>query len=483
MSNSATTSFFWYDFETTGVDPAKDRPMQFAGIRTDLDFNPIGEPIMLYCKLADDVLPHPDACLLTGITPQDANREGLNESEFMGLIEKELATPGTCALGYNTLRFDDEVVRHSFYRNFIDPYAREWQNACSRWDIIDLVRMTYAMRPEGIKWPKKEDGTYSFKLEDLTVANGIMHEQAHDALSDVHGTIALAKLIKETQPKLFDYYFSMRDKASLQQFIDPIRMKPFLHISGMFGQERKFSAFVVPVAPHPTNKNGIIVYDLMADAQPLIDLSVDEIRERVFTRKEALGDGVERLPLKVLHINKCPAVAPATFLKDESVVARLGLDGDICRGNLAKIKQASGLAAKLTQVFMQEHERIDKDPDLMLYSGGFFSRDDKLRMEEIRQTPSDILGELEMTFDDRRLPEMFTRYLARNYPEQMNGEQREEWEEYRRIRLLEKDGSGSINMEQYFARLNELAMDESLPDSKRIMLQDLADYAQSIYPY
>ena len=482
VSKSATTSFFWYDFETTGVDPAKDRPMQFAGIRTDLEFNPIGDPIMLYCKLAEDVLPHPDACLLTGITPQDANREGLPEAQFLAQIEAELALPGTCSLGYNTLRFDDEVVRHSFYRNFIDPYAREWQNGCSRWDIIDLVRMAYAMRPEGIEWPKKEDGSYSFKLEDLTKANGIAHEQAHDALSDVHGTIALAKLIKVKQPKLFDYYYSMRDKASLQQFIDPIRMKPFLHISGMFGQERKFAAFVAPVAPHPTNKNGIIVYDLMCDAQPLIDLSVEQIRERVFSSKEILGD-VERLPLKVIHLNKCPAVAPATFLKDQSVVNRLGLDGSICRANLAKIKQASGLAAKLTQVFMQEYDQIDKDPDLMLYSGGFFSRDDKQRMEEIRQTPNDIIGELDMTFDDRRLPEMFTRYIARNCPEQLNAQQREEWEEYRRIRLLESDGSGSITMQAYFNRLNELAMDESLADSKRIMLQDLADYAQSIYPY
>ncbi|MCO4787212.1 MAG: exodeoxyribonuclease I, partial [Marinomonas atlantica] len=316
----------------------------------------------------------------------------------------------------------------------------------------------------------------------LTKENGIAHEQAHDALSDVHGTIAIAKMIKDKQPKLFDYYYCMRDKGSLQQFVDPVRMKPFLHISGMFGQEKKFSAFVVPLAPHPTNKNGVIVYDLMADAQPLIDLSIEEIQKRVFSTKEELGD-TERLPLKTIHLNKCPAVAPATFLKDEQVVTRLGLNGDICRKNLALLRDAPGLAAKLSQVFMQTFERIDKDPDLMLYSGGFFSRDDKTRMEEIRNTPSDILGELEMTFDDRRLPEMFTRYLARNYPDQLNSDQREEWEEHRRVKLLQEDGGGSLTMDQYFKRLNELAMDESISDSKRIMLQDLADYAQGIYPF
>ncbi len=481
MTSVAPTSFFWFDFETTGVDPARDRPMQFAGIRTDLDFNPIGEPIMFYCRLAEDVLPQPQACLLTGIAPQDANREGLCEAEFMQAIEAELSQPGTCALGYNTIRFDDEVVRYGFYRNFIDPYAREWQNNCSRWDIIDLVRMTYAIRPEGIVWPKNEDGQVSMKLEALTQANGIAHEQAHDALSDVYGTIEIAKLIKDKQPKLFAYYMKMRQKHELQQFIDVARMKPFLHISGMFGQTKKYAGFVVPIAPHPTNKNGVIVYDLMADAQPLVDLSAEEIRQRVFSSRDSLGD-MARLPLKVIHYNKCPAVAPATFLKDEEVVKRLELDGDVCRQNLSIIKKHSGLAAKVSDVYAQEERPILKDPDLMLYAGGFFSREDKARMETIRSTPANLLGELEMSFDDRRLPEMLMRYIARNYPENLSESQRKEWEEYRQLRLLEKDGGGSIHMDAYFAELNAIAQTPDLPQSKQIMLQDLADYAQSIYP-
>lgn len=481
MTSTGPTSFFWFDFETTGTDPARDRPTQFAGIRTDLDFNLIGEPIMFYCRLSEDVLPQPEACLLTGITPQDANREGLCEAEFMQAVEAELSQPGTCALGYNTIRFDDEVVRHGFYRNFIDPYAREWQNNCSRWDIIDLVRMTYAMRPEGIEWPKGEDGQVSMKLEALTKANNIAHEQAHDALSDVYGTIEIAKLIRDKQPKLFNYYLKMRQKHELQQFIDPIRMKPFLHISGMFGQARKYSAFVVPLAPHPTNKNGVIVYDLMADAQPLLDLTVEDIRHRVFTRQEELGE-MARLPLKVIHYNKSPAVAPATFLKDKSVVERLELDGDICRRNLALLKQHPNLAAKISDVFIQEERTIPNDPDLMLYSGGFFSREDKARMETIRATPPEALNELEMSFDDRRLPEMLMRYIGRNYPDHLSEQQRVEWEEYRMIRLMESDGGGSITMQAFFERLNSIAQTDELTPSKQIMLQDLADYAQSIYP-
>ena len=481
MTSSAPTSFFWFDFETTGVDPAKDRPMQFAGIRTDLDFNPIGDPIMFYCRLSEDVLPNPEACLLTGITPQDANRDGVCEAEFMQAVEREMSVPGTCSLGYNTLRFDDEVVRFGFYRNFIDPYAREWQNNCSRWDVIDLVRMAYAIRPDGIKWPTDDEGNVSLKLEALTKANGISHEQAHDALSDVYGTIAMAKLIQKTQPKLFDYYFKMRQKSELQNFINPLKITPFLHVSGMFGRDNMYAAFVAPIAPHPKNKNGVILFNLMDDAQQLIDLSIEEIRHRVFSKVEALGDE-KRIPLKVLHYNRCPAVAPSAFLKDSTVVERLKLDGDVCRRNLSIIKSAPGLSEKISQVFLQENLPIHKDPDHMLYSGGFFSSDDKKRMKTIRETPSEHLGELSLSFDDRRLPEMLMRYIGRNYPDQLSDAQRVEWEEYRRIRLMEADGGGSISMDEYFNTLNRIAQSEDLPNTKQILLQDLADYGQSIYP-
>ncbi len=481
MTSSAPTSFFWFDFETTGVDPAKDRPMQFAGIRTDLDFNPIGEPIMFYCRLAEDVLPNPEACLLTGITPQDANREGLCEAEFMQAIEKEMSVPGTCCLGYNTLRFDDEVVRFGFYRNFIDAYAREWQNNCSRWDVIDLVRMAYAIRPEGIKWPEDAEGNVSLKLEALTKANGIMHEQAHDALSDVYGTIEMAKLIRQKQPKLFDYYFKMRQKSELHTFINTFKMTPFLHISGMFGRDKKYAAFVAPIAAHPTNKNGVILFDLMEDAQVLLDLSVEDIRKRVFSTADELN-GETRIPLKVVHYNRCPAVAPSAFLKDTAVVQRLELNGDTCRKNLSIIKSSPGLADKISKVFIQESAPIHKDPDQMLYSGGFFSSDDKKRMETIRTTAPEYLNELSLSFDDRRLPEMLMRYIGRNYPDQLSDTQREEWEEYRRLRLMNVDGGGSIHMEAYFSKLNQLAQEPELTHTKQIMLQDLADYGQSIYP-
>lgn len=148
-----TTSFYWHDYETWGTDPRRDRAVQFAGLRTDLDFNPIGRPLMVYAKPADDMLPQPGACLVTGITPQHARKEGVCEADFFRAVHDELSRPGTCALGYNSIRFDDEFTRYGLYRNFYDPYAREWQNGNSRWDIIDTVRLMRALRRKGSTGP------------------------------------------------------------------------------------------------------------------------------------------------------------------------------------------------------------------------------------------------------------------------------------------------------------------------------------------
>ncbi|MCG8428328.1 MAG: exodeoxyribonuclease I, partial [Chromatiales bacterium] len=311
------STFYWHDYETWGANPRTDRAAQFAGIRTDLDFNIVGQPLNIYCRPSDDILPHPEACLITGITPQHALREGVVEAEFFTVINEELGRPGTCGVGYNSLRFDDEFTRYGFYRNFIDPYAREWQNGNSRWDVIDMVRLTRALRPEGIEWPVNEEGVTSFRLELLTEANGISHEAAHDALSDVYATIAMAKLVKEKQPRLFDYAFQLRDKRKVSGLIDPQKMEPVLHVSSMFPAQLGCISMVVPLTWHPANSNGIIVYDLRHDPTPLIELDEAEIHKRMFTPTSELPEGVERIPLKTVHINKSPVIAPLNTLTDE----------------------------------------------------------------------------------------------------------------------------------------------------------------------
>jgi len=472
------TTLYWHDYETSGTDPRFDRPMQFAGIRTDEDLNIIGEPLMIYCKPAGDFLPHPQAALITGLTPQQAEKDGLTEAEFITRIHDELSEPGTCGVGYNSLRFDDEFTRFTLFRNFFDAYAREWQNGNSRWDIIDMVRLTRALRPEGIQWPDREDGKPSFRLEDLTAANGIEHSGAHDALADVYATIAMAKLIKNAQPKLYDFVFNHRRKHDVAPLLNLHERKPVIHVSRMYPSDYCGTALVVPLAKDPNNNNGIIVYDLRHDPSDLIELNAETLRERLFTASADLPEGVERPALKTLHINKCPVVVPASTL-DDAAASRLQIDRDQHDHHLQLLNRAGDLSAKLNAIFTKpEFEPID-DPDASLYGGGFFSDNDKRKMEVIRSAEPDMLKTLSVPFEDGRLPELLFRYRARNWPQTLSAEEQEIWQQYRQQRLGHEAPQPVLNLERFDAALAE-CRGQTLDSDQQQVLSELQDYANRL---
>jgi len=477
-------TFYWHDYETFGANPSRDRPAQFAGLRTDAELNVIGDPLVIFCRPANDFLPHPQACLITGITPQRALAEGLPECEFIASIHRELAVPGTCGVGYNSLRFDDEITRQTLYRNFYDPYAREWRNGNSRWDIIDMVRTTCALRPEGIEWPLREDGLPSFRLEDLTAANGISHTAAHDALSDVHATIALARLIKERQPKLYDYVLHHRDKRSVLAQLDLAGMKPVLHVSGMFGAKRHNIALVVPLAAHPANKNEIICFDLSANPQMLFDLTAVQLQELLYTRTEDLPDGMPRLGLKSIHINRCPIVLTPK-MADPATAQRLGISGDQCRKHLEALRgyrarDAAGFTAKVQAIYGGRSFDSPDDPDLMLYSGGFFSEQDKRVMEQLRAQTPEALATGRFVFEDSRLPEMLFRYRARNYPGSLTPQELARWEEFRYHRLTEPQFGAGYCMEEFQAEIEALMASADFSGAQRALLEQLLDYVDTL---
>ncbi len=472
-------TFYWHDYETWGADPRRDRAAQFAGVRTDQEFRIIGAPLVLYCRPADDMLPHPEACLVTGITPQTALRDGVPEAEFFRLIHGELARPGTCALGYNSIRFDDEFTRYGLYRNFLDPYAREWQNGNSRWDIIDMVRLTRALRPEGIQWPDHPDGKPSFRLEDLSRANGIEHGAAHDALSDVHATIALARLIRARQPRLYDYVYRMRGKRQAAQLLDLSRQSPVLHLSSMYPAAYCGLAMVAPLAEHPINKNGVLVFDLRHDPTPMLDLDADEIHRRLFTPADELPQGIERIPLKTVHLNKCPVVVPMNTLTP-AAAERLSIDPERGMRHLEIIRRAKDLDQKIQRVLERRVFEADGDPDHGLYGGGFFSDDDRERIADIRRKSAQELIGLAPPFDDPRLPELLFRYRARNWPQTLSPEERVRWRAYRHKRLTDASGGASITLDEYRAGLAELRDDPETPVEKRPLLDALAAYADGL---
>ena len=476
-STAEEQTFYWHDYETFGTDPQRDRPVQFAGIRTDIDFNVVDEPLVIYCKPAPDYLPNPDSCLITGITPQLAELKGVCEAEFIGRIHQQLAQPNTCTLGYNNLRFDDEVTRNCLYRNFYDPYAREWQNSNSRWDIIDVLRAARALRPDGIKWPVNEEGIPSLRLDQLSIANGISHETAHDALSDVYATIGIARLVRQAQPKLFQFLLEHRVKTKVVQLLQLGSFKPVVHISSKYAVANNCLAIVLPICKHPTNTNGVIVYDLSIDPEPMLVLSAEDVQQRIFTATNDLPEGVTRIPLKTVHINKCPVLAPVSVIKPADA-ERLTIDLALCQVNIDKIKSAAGLAEKLAAIFNHHpYSEQDSDPDLAIYSGGFFSDADKQKIAQIRVTSPEQLAKSKFSFSDNRLSEMLFRYRARNYPETLNADEQFRWKEFCKNRLTGRLAGGSITLDAFHARLHELRLNNG---SNENVINALDDYAHAL---
>lgn len=465
-------SFFWHDYETWGATVRWDRPSQFAGVRTDLEFNVIGEPVSFYCRPATDRLPEPMAAIITGISPWKAEREGLNEAEFFRRIHQELAEPGTCGLGYNTLRFDDEVTRFGLYRNFHDPYGREWRNGCSRWDIIDMVRLVRALRPEGIEWPRREDGPTSFRLEDLTRANGIAHEGAHDALADVLATIELAKLIRKAQPKLYGYVFGNKDKAAATKLLDLRQPKPLLHISRMFPAERGAMAVVLPLLADAQNRNAIHCYDLSQDPAVWLGLPAEDIRRLLYTTKDELAEqGQLRPAFKTIHLNKCPVLAPLNTLTD-TARTEWQLDLDICEAHRRTLETAPGLVGKLKEVFASRDFGPVDDPEQALYQGFISDADRRLCDQVLRMNP-EALAEARIPFQDSRLPELLFRYRARNWPETLNSAENERWQQLRQRHLHQ----GPLSPADYFAQTAELR--QQYPE-KAALLDDLESWVKHL---
>ena len=472
-------SFLFYDLETFGADPRTSRIAQFAAMRTDTDLNEIEEPISIFVKPADDLLPSPVATLITGISPQRALNEGMNEAQAFAIIFDEMARPETCTLGYNSLRFDDEFVRHGLFRNFYDAYEREWRAGNCRWDLLDVLRLAHALRPEGLIWPKREDGATSFKLEHLAEANGVRIGDAHEALSDVRALIGLARKFRQAQPRLWDYALKLRDKRFSASLIDVAAMTPVLHVSQRFSASRLCSAPVVPLARHPRIDNRVIVFDLEQDPETLLRLSPEEIADRLYTPAADLPEGESRIALKEIHLNKCPVLVAWDHLR-ASDFERLHIDPSQAQARAALLRDAGpALAEKVRQVFASERDRTPPDVDASLYDG-FMGDGDKRIFAEVRATPPLALGAKTFGFRDPRLPELLFRYRARNWPETLSASERARWDDYRRLRLCEQRGLSEYSFDTFRAEIVSLRLAHAGDGSRQALLDRLEAWGQEL---
>ena len=465
-------TFFFYDLETSGLNPRQDRIMQFAGQRTNINLEPIGEPYNLLVTLNDDTLPSPDALMVTGITPQKTVEEGYTEAQFARMLSEEIFTPDTIAVGFNNIRFDDEFIRHLLWRNFNDPYEWSWKDVRSRWDLLDVVRLTRALRPEGINWPLDAKGEPSNRLELITSANGIAHENAHDALADVTALIAVTKLIKQKQPQLYDYLLKMRDKKVVQQLVNVDDKKPFVYASGRYDKEFAKTTVAFPLT---TSRNGgVVVYDLRYDPTPFVELSTEELSKKIFASwEERQAEDFVKLPVKELQYNRCPAVAPLGVLEQGDGWQKISLDLKTVQKHQNILLNHPDFAEKLRTIF--ENKPAFKklpDPEAQLYDG-FLNDRDRIRVEAVRNADERELVDFHPEFQDERLAPLLLHYKARNFPRSLSEDDLAQWETWRAQRL-------QAQLPGFMTALHRLA--PTATDEQQFILQELQLWAESTLP-
>lgn len=456
-------TFFFYDLETSGLSPREDRIMQFAGQRTDLELNPIGDPVNVLIKLSNDTLPSPGAILVTKITPQQTQTDGMTEAEFCEYVANEIFTRNTCAIGYNSVRFDDEFMRHTFWRNFYDPYEWQWKDGRSRWDLLDVVRLTRALRPDGIKWPtqeievkdkdtgkKQKITTETNRLELITKLNGIAHTHAHDALSDVEALIDVTRLIKEKQPKLYEYLLTMRDKKQVAKLVNLDNKQPFVYTCGRYPGEYHKTSVGFPLT---AGRNGnVLVFDLRYN----LDDILKEDRESYFPI------------VKELCLNKCPAVSPLGVLDAKSTEEfpekgkkplvqtgweRIGLSKEIIDKNLKSLLEHPDFAERIRGQYENKPDYPEAfDAESNLYSG-FLSMHDANLCNAVRNADENRLADFHPEFNDERLPELLLHYKAKNFPKSLAEDEAKEWEKYRLARLNRQLPNFTKQMEELQAAL------------------------------
>lgn len=467
-----TKTFFFYDLETSGLSARDDRIMQFAGQRTDLDFNPIGDPVNELIRLSDDTLPSPEALCVTGITPQSTIADGYSEAEFAHIMVNDIFTPDTIAVGFNNIRFDDEFIRHFLWRNFYDPYEWAWKDGRSRWDILDVVRMTRALRPDGIEWPVTEDGKATNRLELLTKLNGVDHYKAHDALSDVMATIEVAKLIRAQQPQLFGYLLKLRDKREVMSLVNLDDKRPFVYTSGRYDAEHDKTTVAFPLTAG--RNSNVVVYDLRYDPSSFIDMDQKQLADIMFASwEERKAEGFQKLPVKELQYNRAPAVAPLGVLEQEKGWDRIHLDLETIERHKKLLLAAPQLAENIRTLLEGRPEfKKSPDPEAQLYDG-FVGDKDKIRIESVRNADERELADFHPSFDDERLPPLLLHYKARNYPTTLSEGEVTEWEAWRSTRIAAK-------LPLFMKSLTKMAQTAS--DDQRFILQELQLWAESIAP-
>ena len=353
----------FYDTETTGTRPAWSQVLQFAAVLTDDDFNELAS-VNVRCRLLPHVVPTPWALKVTGMAPTAVDRHPVSFYEMILGIHRQMKDWGAAYyLGFNSIKFDEEIMRQSFWQNLLDPYVTNTGGA-RRGDVLSIMRAALAAQPDILNVPTGPDGKPVHKLEKIAALNGFDTSNAHDALADVRATVHMARLLRDRAPAIWD----RAQETARKQNAEPLVARPVpfvLHSRFGAGGYR----LVVPVCGVPGNGAAHIVFDLARDPTPLLALSADELVQAMAERD---------CPLLTFRANAQPvafergdrrAPPPGDEPDDSTVRQRVALIVDN-RGFCDRVARAAGLRAAAFGKSSLAEERIydgfapDSDRDL-----------------------------------------------------------------------------------------------------------------------
>jgi exodeoxyribonuclease-1 len=413
-------NFAFYDLESTGISSAFDQPLQFAAILTDGEFREI-ERVNMRCQIAPHIIPSPWALAVTGVRPEQLTDPSLPTlfeftQEIGALIERWSPAIWT---GFNSIRFDEEMLRQAFYQNLQpDVFATQF-NGNTRFDVLTALYAVWYRQPDLFEWPVEADGRVRFKLDRIAPLNGFASHNAHDALGDVEATIHIARQIAQRAPVLWAELLANRDKAHVQASLATFQPMALVERFGGGPPRATVGCFCGTSASNPSQA---AFFDLEA-ADPADLLSADDAT--VFAAVDATPKVI-----RAFSINKSPALLSVPAPTAEQV-RRAEV---IANTPVFRARAGEALAARFPEDLAAPTPPVEKQ----IY-GGFYGHADKALLAEFQRADWPRRQEIAATIVDPRLRQLGRRLVAFHAPELLSAEERRRYQAWLRERWSAPD--------------------------------------------
>ena len=456
-------TYLFYDIETTGLNKCFDQVIQFAAIRTDLALKEL-ERYECYIKINQDVLPSPMAFITHRISLSTLEEKGVNELEAMVQIHKLFNIPGTISVGYNTLRFDDEFLRFSFYRNLLPPYTHQYANGCSRMDIYPMTVMYHLYKKERLNWPEN-----NLKLENISRKNNFADGAAHNAMTDVIATLNLARCLHQ-DIKVWDYLIGFFDKQIDQERYQQLVGQKNHHlpigimIDGKFGPEQNYQCAVTPIGTHHHYKNQQLW--LRLDFAKLNDAKPDDFIQYTHVISKKTGEPGLILPMKTRFLQPY-------LIKQQPFIVEMA----------SRLTQNKALFERISSYYQNyTYPKVaNLDVGAGLYENGFLSYQDQNTCKQIHQSaPQEKMAAIRK-LSEFYLQELGIRMIGRHFHGFLNQEEKKSYQEY--INLINSEDnhlSDYVGRQRFTRKIAfqeiQTLLSQQLDNEQQLILKELSNY-------